>query len=137
MISQDSAYNNASNYNEYVDFRLISFIITTSIATVIKIVVVMAVVVSFRNPFIVKSRSQPILLQQKEYSHNCLDDTLRDWQCIRVSESGLRAMMGGGLLTPAPACLLARSLAPYRFPGVWVSERASKHVTVRVKQVST
>mmetsp|Transcript_29300 Transcript_29300/g.68118 ORF Transcript_29300/g.68118 Transcript_29300/m.68118 type:complete len:229 (+) Transcript_29300:136-822(+) len=45
-----------------------------------------------RNPLLDKSRSVPVLLQAREFEHNCLEEALADWDCIKVSESSLREM---------------------------------------------
>lgn len=51
---------------------------------------------SIRNPLLDKSRSAPILFQDPEFKHNCLDDALPEYQCISVSEAGFKEMMRTG-----------------------------------------
>merc|ERR1719296_314680 len=51
---------------------------------------------SIRNPLLDKSRSTPILFQEPEFKHNCLEDALGDYPCITVSEAGFREMMRTG-----------------------------------------
>mmetsp|Transcript_83266 Transcript_83266/g.225639 ORF Transcript_83266/g.225639 Transcript_83266/m.225639 type:complete len:239 (-) Transcript_83266:92-808(-) len=49
-----------------------------------------------RNPFKEnKNRGLPITLQQDEFSHNSLHDTLKDWHCVTISESSLRELTAG------------------------------------------
>lgn len=46
-----------------------------------------------RNPFKENKKSGvPITLQQDEFSHNSLHDTLKDWHCVTISESSLREL---------------------------------------------
>lgn len=50
-----------------------------------------------RNPLRekgIKAKARPILMSEGEYNHNCLDETLSEWHCISVTESGLRDMLG-------------------------------------------
>mmetsp|Transcript_53918 Transcript_53918/g.117671 ORF Transcript_53918/g.117671 Transcript_53918/m.117671 type:complete len:229 (-) Transcript_53918:117-803(-) len=51
---------------------------------------------SIRNPLLEKDTSKPILLQEPEFRHNCLDEALADYTCITVTEKTLREMMEGG-----------------------------------------
>jgi hypothetical protein len=46
-----------------------------------------------RNPLKEKAKSQPILLSISEFNHNCLDDSLGEWHCVSVNESGFRDLM--------------------------------------------
>jgi hypothetical protein len=39
------------------------------------------------------NKSAPILLSASEFNHNMLEETLGEWHCISVSESGFRDMM--------------------------------------------
>lgn len=47
----------------------------------------------FRNPLCEKGRLKPICFSNSEYHHNCLDEALRDWPCIAVSETSYRDMV--------------------------------------------
>mmetsp|Transcript_100688 Transcript_100688/g.324899 ORF Transcript_100688/g.324899 Transcript_100688/m.324899 type:complete len:230 (-) Transcript_100688:93-782(-) len=63
-----------------------------------------------RNPFLDKSRSVPILFQVGEFDHNCLEEALADYHCIKVSESSLKNMTGAAPMTPAsPQSTLQRA----------------------------
>lgn len=53
-----------------------------------------------RNPLLDKSRSSPVLFQVSEFDHNCLEEAMTDWHCIKVSESSLREMTGGAPAAP-------------------------------------
>jgi hypothetical protein len=47
-----------------------------------------------RNPLkAARCKSTPILLSANEFNHNMLDDTLGEWHCVSVTESGFRDMM--------------------------------------------
>mmetsp|Transcript_43448 Transcript_43448/g.120762 ORF Transcript_43448/g.120762 Transcript_43448/m.120762 type:complete len:232 (-) Transcript_43448:173-868(-) len=54
-----------------------------------------------RNPFLDKSRSVPVLLQVSEFDHNCLDEALADWHCIKVTEASLREMTSSPTAMPS------------------------------------
>mmetsp|Transcript_100557 Transcript_100557/g.313442 ORF Transcript_100557/g.313442 Transcript_100557/m.313442 type:complete len:232 (-) Transcript_100557:81-776(-) len=63
-----------------------------------------------RNPLLDKSRSVPVLFQVSEFDHNCLEEAMADWHCIKVSESGLREMTGTGPPMPSsPSSSLQRA----------------------------
>mmetsp|Transcript_115299 Transcript_115299/g.330949 ORF Transcript_115299/g.330949 Transcript_115299/m.330949 type:complete len:241 (-) Transcript_115299:8-730(-) len=71
-----------------------------------------------RNPLLDKSRSSPILFQEPEFRHNCLEEALADYNCLTVSEKSFKEMMrmGAQLIqkegeagATAPASPLARA----------------------------
>jgi len=49
-----------------------------------------------RNPLLDKSRSTPILFQEQEFRHNCLEEALAEYNCVTVSETSYREMMKMG-----------------------------------------
>lgn len=49
-----------------------------------------------RNPLLDKSRSSPILFQDPEFKHNCLEEALGEYNCLTVSEASFREMMRKG-----------------------------------------
>jgi len=49
-----------------------------------------------RNPLLDKSRSSPILFQEPEFKHNCLEEALAEYNCLTVSEASFKEMMRRG-----------------------------------------
>uniref|UniRef100_A0A7S1RG42 Uncharacterized protein n=1 Tax=Alexandrium catenella TaxID=2925 RepID=A0A7S1RG42_ALECA len=62
-----------------------------------------------RNPLLDKSRSVPVLFQVSEFDHNCLEEAMADWHCIKVSESGLREMTTSPAVPSSPQSSLQRA----------------------------
>lgn len=48
----------------------------------------------FRNPLRQRSTAVPTMLSDEEFSHNCLDQVLRDCPTITISENALRKLLG-------------------------------------------
>jgi len=46
-----------------------------------------------RNPLVEKDRSTPILFQEPEFKHNCLEEALSNYNCLTISESGFKDML--------------------------------------------
>mmetsp|Transcript_26069 Transcript_26069/g.56552 ORF Transcript_26069/g.56552 Transcript_26069/m.56552 type:complete len:232 (-) Transcript_26069:93-788(-) len=64
-----------------------------------------------RNPLLETSRSSPILFQDPEFKHNCLEEALSEYNCLTVSEASFREMMrqGSALDKRPPGSPLARA----------------------------